>query len=225
MKTRTLLTHLSLPEGCSHRRWWRIRSALCKPTSGRFFVIWTVWTGHLILRRGSVRVLLQTPSPTCSRHNTPPTSSLRALKRKLAARGKRVLRLPSIVGWFFRLPSPACVVGTVAPGGCPLVLVAAQVPPSAKHGDATSVILGTPPLEMGEQMRRLLSRSPGAACQSCHAMTNGQIHPFDESGVQPSREAESLQRELKSGLCPQAHDVRDPNQFAPPIAFFHLAVD
>jgi hypothetical protein len=28
-----------------------------------------------------------------------------------------------------------------------------------------------------------------------------------------------------SVLCPQAHDVGDPNQLAPPIAFFHLTVD
>jgi hypothetical protein len=173
---------------CSHRRWWIIRSALCKPPSGRFFVIWTVWTGHLIPRRGSVRVLLQTPSPTCSRHNTPPTSSLRALKRKLAARGKRVLRLPSIVGWFFRLPSPACVVGTVAPGGCPLVLVAAQAPLAAKHGDAQSDNRHATTRDWRADAETA-EPSPSAAGQSCHAMTNGQIHPFDESGVQPSREA------------------------------------
>ncbi len=48
-----------------------------------------------------------------------------ALKRKLAAMGKRAPRAPSIVGWFCRLPSLAYVVGSVVPEGCHLVLEAA----------------------------------------------------------------------------------------------------
>src|SRR5215469_14077008 len=42
------------------------------------------------------------------------------LKRKLAARGKRALRAPSIAGWFCRLPSPVFAAGSVAPPICHL---------------------------------------------------------------------------------------------------------
>ena len=56
-------------------------------------------------------------------------------------------------------------------------------------------------------------------------MADRQIHPLDKSGIQPSREAHPLQGGLESGLCPQTHHVCDPNQLAPPVAFFHLAVD
>ena len=56
-------------------------------------------------------------------------------------------------------------------------------------------------------------------------MTHRQIHPLDESGVQPARQAQSLQGDLKSCLCSQAHHVRNPHYLAPPVAFLHLAVD
>ncbi len=56
-------------------------------------------------------------------------------------------------------------------------------------------------------------------------MTDGQIHPLDESGIQPSRKAHPLQGGLESGFGPQAHHVRDPHQLAPPVAFLHLTID
>ena len=56
-------------------------------------------------------------------------------------------------------------------------------------------------------------------------MTDGQIHPFDTSGIEPSREAHPLQRGLESRFGPQAHHVGDANQLSLPVAFFHLAVD
>src|SRR5215469_224931 len=56
-------------------------------------------------------------------------------------------------------------------------------------------------------------------------MADGQIHPLDKSGVEPTREAQSLQGDCESILCSQAHDVADPNQLAPPVALFHLTVD
>jgi len=60
------------------------------------------------------------------------------LKRKPLAMGKRAPRAPSIVGWFCRLPSPASVVGSVAPPICPLARAAAQAPPAAIGGDEQS---------------------------------------------------------------------------------------
>jgi hypothetical protein len=56
-------------------------------------------------------------------------------------------------------------------------------------------------------------------------MAHRQIHPLDESGVEPSRQAQFLQGSLKSGLCPQAHHMGHPNQLTPSVAFLHLTVD
>ena len=58
------------------------------------------------------------------------------LKRKPLARGKRAPREPSIVDGFCRLPSPASVVGSIAPDGCPLVLEAAGALLVGKREDA-----------------------------------------------------------------------------------------
>jgi hypothetical protein len=60
--------------------------------------------------------------------------------------------------------------------------------------------------------------------QRCHSMTDGQIHSFNKSSVQPSREGQSLQNDRESGICPKAHHVCDPHQLTP-VAFFHLAID
>ena len=78
---------------------------------------------------------------------------------------------------------------------------------------------------MGQQLWGGLRRGPRATCQRCHAMADGQIHPLDESGVQPPREAHSLQSDREICLCPQAHHVRDASELTPPVALFHLAVD
>jgi hypothetical protein len=110
---------------CCHRRWWINRPALCKPTSGQF----------LVMSRPRQAFSSQSEAPSecfCGHlHRSPrdmilhPDLAWMPLKRKPAARGTRAPRLPSIVGWLCRLPSPASVVGTVAPDGYPLVLVAA----------------------------------------------------------------------------------------------------
>jgi len=87
------------------------------------------------------------------------------------------------------------------------------------------MIVRAPPLQMGEQVWGLLRRGPGTTSQRGYSMADGQIHPFDKGGVEPSREAQSLQGDLESVLCSQAHHVRDLYQFAPSVAFLHLAVD
>ena len=51
------------------------------------------------------------------------------------------------------------------------------------------MIVGSPPLQMGQQVWGLLGRRPGATSQRGHPVSDGQIHPLDKSGVQPSREA------------------------------------
>ena len=87
------------------------------------------------------------------------------------------------------------------------------------------MIVRSPPLQRGEELRRLLSRRPGPACQSGHPMTDGQIHPLNESRIHPPRKAQALQGDLESLLCSQPHHVRHPNQLAPSVAFLHLTVD
>ncbi len=71
------------------------------------------------------------------------------------------------------------------------------------------MIVSSPPLQMGQELWGGLRRGSGAACQSCHPMADGQIHPLNKSGVQPSREAQSRPRDLESRLCPKAHHMRD----------------
>lgn len=87
------------------------------------------------------------------------------------------------------------------------------------------MIVRAPPLEMSQELWGLLSCSPGATCQSCHPMSNGQIHPLNKSSVQPSREAQFLQSDLESSLCSKAHHVRDLYQLTPLVTFLDLAVD
>ncbi len=87
------------------------------------------------------------------------------------------------------------------------------------------MIIGSRPLQVGQQLWGLLGGSPGATRQCCHPVTDGQIDPLDESGIQPSREAQFLQGDCESSLYPQTHYVRDSHQLAPPVAFFQLAID
>ena len=86
------------------------------------------------------------------------------------------------------------------------------------------MILGSPPLQVGQQLWGGLRRGPGATRQRCHPMADGQIDPLDTSGVESTRETQSLQGDFESRLCPQAHHMRDSHQLAPPVAFFHLAI-
>ncbi len=115
-----------------------------------------------------------------------------ALKRKLEAMGRRAHPALSIVGWFFRLPWLASGADSVVPNVCLLALVAARASPATIREDATSVIVGAPPLEVGQQVWGLLSSGPGTASERRSPMSDGQIHPRNLGGVQSPREAQSL---------------------------------
>ncbi len=86
------------------------------------------------------------------------------------------------------------------------------------------MIIGSPPLEMGEQVWGLLCCGPGSTCQSCDAMTHRQIHPLNESGVESSRETQFLQGNRERSACSKTHHRSDPNQLAPLVGFFHLTI-
>ncbi len=51
------------------------------------------------------------------------------------------------------------------------------------------MVVRSPPFQVGEQLWGLLSRGPSSTRQCCHSMSDRQIHPFNESRVQPTREA------------------------------------
>ena len=105
-------------------------------------------------------------------HQTPRDRALHTylalvpLKRKSAATDMRAPRAPSIVGRFCLLPSRASVVDTVASAVCLLALVAAPAPRVVIGVEATSVIVGAPPFQMGQQLGSLLRSGSGPSCQS-----------------------------------------------------------
>jgi len=143
-----------------------------------------------------------------------------ALKRKPAARGERAPRAPSIVDVFCRLPWLEYDAGSVVPKACHLALVAARGLPAARHGDATSMVVRAPPLEVGQQLWGRLRRGPRTTSQRGYPMADRQWSPFNKSGIQPPRKAHSLQRSFEGGFCPQAHHVGDTHQLAPKVSFF-----
>ena len=91
----------------------------------------------------------------------PPLTSL-PLKRKPLATGKRAPRAPSIVEWFCRMPWLGYAAGSVAPPACHLVLAAARASPAVIHEDATSVVIDSPPFQVGQEVWGGLRRGPGA---------------------------------------------------------------
>ena len=91
----------------------------------------------------------------------------------------------SIVDSFSQLPSPVFAVGNVAPDACLLVRAAARASPAAQRSDG-QVVVGAPPLQMGEQLWKLLGCGLGPACERCSAMSNLQIHALNKGGVQPT---------------------------------------
>jgi hypothetical protein len=156
---------------------------------GPVFCDEAVQRGLLFPERGSIRVLLLDLHPYPHDMALHPSLALVPLKRKSAAMATRAPRAPSIVDWFSLLPSLGSAGGLVVPPSCPLARVDARALLAAIHEDATSVIVGAPPLQMGEQGWGLLRRRPGAAGERCYPMSDGQIHPLNKSGIESSREA------------------------------------
>ena len=87
------------------------------------------------------------------------------------------------------------------------------------------MIVRAPPLQMGQEVWGLLRSGPGPSCERCHPMTDGQIHPRNESGVESSGKTQSRPRAIEIRLCPEPHHRRDVHQPAPLVMFLHLPVD
>jgi len=109
---------------------------LCKPISG--------WFSVMRQSRQAFSSWGEAPFEFCDWHfhRLPrdmillPHQACVALKRKAAAMATRAPRTPTIVGWFFLLPSPEFVVDSVALPACHLALAAARAPLAALCGDA-----------------------------------------------------------------------------------------
>ena len=48
------------------------------------------------------------------------------------------------------------------------------------------MVVGPPPLQLGEQVWRLLSSRPGATSQRGYSMSDRQIDSFNKSGIEPA---------------------------------------
>jgi|GEM_PF-1515227 hypothetical protein len=165
--------------------------SLSKPIWGRFLLYCGPERPSLPGARSiRVRLLAFQQSPRDMRLHLPLAS--KPLKRKPLVMGKRAPRTLSIADGFCRLPSPEYAGGLVAPDVCPLALAAARAPRAAKHGDATSVIVSAPPLEIGQQVWSLLGRGPGSTSQGGYSMADRQIDSLNKRCVQSSRKTHPL---------------------------------
>src|SRR5262249_42977853 len=98
--------HLISREWCSHRRWWILQAASANPLRAGFFV--SGQSGQ------TISPWREAPFDFFCWHIQQPHSVREPLKRKLAARGERAPRAPSIVDGFSRLPWQGFVGGLVA---------------------------------------------------------------------------------------------------------------
>jgi hypothetical protein len=51
------------------------------------------------------------------------------------------------------------------------------------------MIIGAPPLQMGQKLWRLLRGGPGSTSQRGYSLADSQIDPLNKGHVQPAREA------------------------------------
>jgi hypothetical protein len=80
-------------------------------------------------------------------------------------------------------PLPIALCQTVAPSFSRL-----HEPDPQRGMGAHKMIVRAPPLQMGQEVWGLLSSGPGPSRERCHAVTDRQIQPFNECGVESSRE-------------------------------------
>ena len=178
----------SFERWCSHRRWWIIQAASAN----------TLWAGFFVSGQSGQAILPWREAPFdffCWHIQQPPTACL----------CNRIwLVIISGGNWrqgarehLARRPSSMCCPSCHGRGSLPVALRHQFAPPPWRLRECHSqcvvrthkVVIGSPPFQVCKQMWGLLSRRPGAACERCHAMSDSQIHPLNESRVQPPREA------------------------------------
>src|SRR5262249_13442442 len=108
-----------------------------------------------------------------------------------------------------RLVSPAAMAGVRCLLALRLALAATFNRLRELHTErlvrANEVVVGAPPFEVQEQLRRVLQRGPAAAHQRRYALPHTQIHALDKRGSQPAAQAQPLQgREATPCASPSA---------------------
>jgi hypothetical protein len=195
-------------------------SSLRNSLSRSFFHQYAIQAGRLLLKEGSIRQLLHALSSASPRDDTAPITGLRGSQAQTFGKGhestslavhRRVVLTAAMAGWS---PLPVAVRQTFASSFSRLHEGYPQ-----RFVRTDTMIIRSPPFQVSQQLWRLLSRSPGAACERCHPMTDRQWSPLNEGGVQSSRETSSLQSGRESVLCSKAHPVGHPHQLAPQVSF------
>lgn len=65
------------------------------------------------------------------------------------------------------------------------------------------MIIGVPPLEIGQQVWGLLSRRPGSTSERSYSMSGGQIHSLDKSGVRRPEKSIPCKATLRASSVPR----------------------
>jgi len=87
------------------------------------------------------------------------------------------------------------------------------------------MVVGTPPLQIGQQLRGRLCGGPGPAGQSCPPAFRMVRFTRSIKAVFSRPEKPIPCKEARiSGLCPEPHYVRDSHQLAPPVDCLHLTI-
>jgi hypothetical protein len=184
-------TALNHWRGYSDWIWWINRPALCKPTSGRFSVM--KQSRQAFSSQGEAPSELFCgylhPSPHNMIQHPIWLVSLSSGKRRQGARehfARRPASMGSASSHRWRSLSVA-LRHQLATSFSWL-----HQPHPQRFVWSHKMVVGPPPLQMGQQLGRLLCGGPGPACESGHAMSDGQIHALNESRVQLPRKAQSL---------------------------------
>jgi len=210
---------------CSHGRWWINRSPSTNPFRAGFFVIGQSGQATSSWREAPCECCCRPFHPSACDMARHPQQAFLALKREPVAMGTRALRAPSTVGWFCWLPELSSGAESVAPNVCLLALVAAREPRAASGEDAQngSTRATIPDCPAAVRNAEPLPRSGMRALPPHDGPTDSRVQekPCSTSQRSPS----PVSRRGSASPCPEPHHVCHAHEPAPPVAFFHLAVD
>ena len=177
--------------GCSHWRWWINRSAITQPILDCFS------SSGSPDRTPDLGVRLQSSASDGTLTKLPRDMTLHPIWLKCLSSGNgRQGAREHLPGCPSLVRSPRCQSFRTLP-----VPLRRQVAPSfsrlhephPKPGVGTyKVVIGSPPFQVCQQVWGRLRRRPGATSQRGYSVSDGQIHPLNESRVESTRETESL---------------------------------